>query len=90
MQCGKPGFDPWVGKMPWIREFQCSGLENSRDYIVHGVTKSQTRLSNFHFHFFHGTGEVLRGWSQSCESAHIENLIYISVISDRDLTDPLT
>ena len=27
-----------------------SGLENSRDYIVHGVAKSQTRLSNFHFH----------------------------------------
>ena len=24
------------------------GLENSMDYIVQGVTKSQTRLSNFH------------------------------------------
>ena len=28
---------------------QSSGLENSMDCIVHGVTKSQTRLSNFHF-----------------------------------------
>ena len=28
---------------------QYSGLENSTDYIVHGVTKNQTRLSNFHF-----------------------------------------
>ena len=28
---------------------QYSGLENSMDYIVHGVTKSQTGLSNFHF-----------------------------------------
>ena len=28
---------------------QYSGLENSRDCIVHGVTKSQKRLSNFHF-----------------------------------------
>ena len=28
-----------------------SGLENSRDYIVHEVTKSWTWLSNFHFHF---------------------------------------
>ena len=27
------------------------GLENSMDCIVHGVAKSQTRLSNFHFHF---------------------------------------
>ena len=30
---------------------QCSGLENSMDRIVHGVTKSRTRLSDFHFHF---------------------------------------
>ena len=27
---------------------QCSGLENSMDCIVHGVTKSQTQLSDFH------------------------------------------
>ena len=30
---------------------QYSGLENAMDCIVHGVTKSQTRLSNFHFTF---------------------------------------
>ena len=30
---------------------QYSGLENSMDCIVHGVTKSRTRLSNFLFHF---------------------------------------
>ena len=28
---------------------QYSGLENSMDCIVHGVTKSWTRLSDFHF-----------------------------------------
>ena len=28
-----------------------SGLENSMDYIVHGVTKSWTQLSNIDFHF---------------------------------------
>ena len=28
---------------------QCSGLENSMDCIVHGVAKSQTRLSDLHF-----------------------------------------
>ena len=27
---------------------QYSGLENSMDYIVHGVTKCRTRLSDFH------------------------------------------
>ena len=31
---------------------QYSGLENSMDCIVHGITKSQTRLSDFHFFFF--------------------------------------
>ena len=30
---------------------QYSGLENSMDCIVHGVPKSQTRLSDFRFHF---------------------------------------
>ena len=30
---------------------QCSGLENSMDCIVHGVVKSWTRLSVFHFPF---------------------------------------
>ena len=30
---------------------QYSGLENSMDYTVHGVAKSQTQLSDFHFHF---------------------------------------
>ena len=32
--------------------FYYSGLENSMDCIVHGVAKSQTRLSDFHFLFF--------------------------------------
>ena len=29
---------------------QYSGLENSMDYTVHGVSKSQKGLSDFHFH----------------------------------------
>ena len=33
--------------------FQYSGLENSMEYIVHGVAKSQTRLSNFFIIFFY-------------------------------------
>ena len=46
-------WETWVGKIPWRRErlpypLHYSGLENSMDCIVHGVTKSQTRLSDFH------------------------------------------
>ena len=37
-----------------------SGLENSMDYTVHGVTKSQTQLRDFHFHF-HSLFPVQRG-----------------------------
>ena len=50
----RPGFDPWVGKIPWRREWlllQDSCLENPIDggawqATVHGVTKSWTCLSN--------------------------------------------
>ena len=33
---------------------QYSGLKNSRNYKVHGVAKSQTRLNDFHFQFHSG------------------------------------
>ena len=47
-------FDPWVGKIPGggnSSPLQCSCLENPMDQeawraTVHGVTKSQTQLSN--------------------------------------------
>ena len=43
--------ETWVGKIPGEGEgypLQHSGLEKSMDCIVHGVTKSQTRLRGFH------------------------------------------
>ena len=45
---------PGLGRAPGEGNsypLQYSGLENSRDCIVHGVEKSQTRLSDFHLHF---------------------------------------
>ena len=48
-QCGRHGYNPWVGKIPWRRKgylLQYCGLENSMNCIVHGVAKSQTRLSD--------------------------------------------
>ena len=47
-------FDPWVGKILWRREWQplqYSCLDNPTDRgawwaVVHGVTKSQTQLSD--------------------------------------------
>ena len=51
---GDPGEFPGLGKSPGERigyPLQYSGLENSMDCIVHGVAKSQTRLSELHFHY---------------------------------------
>ena len=42
---------PGLGRSPGERKdypLQYSGLENSLDCIVHGVTKSRTQLSDFH------------------------------------------
>ena len=51
---GDLGSIPRLGRSPGEGKgypLQYYGLENSMDYIDHGVAKSQTRLSYFHFHF---------------------------------------
>ena len=51
---GDLGSIPGLGRSPEEGKgypLQYSGLENSMDFIVHGVAKNQTRLSDFHFHF---------------------------------------
>ena len=48
--------ETWVQSLGWEKSagegkgylLQYSGLKNSMDCIVHGVTKGQTRLSDFH------------------------------------------
>ena len=54
-KAGDMGSNPGLERSP--REgkgysLQYSGLENSKDCIVHGVAKSRTRLSDCHFHTF--------------------------------------
>ena len=51
---GNPGSIPGSGRSTGEGigyPLQYSGLENSMDCLVHGVAKSWTRLSDFHFHF---------------------------------------
>ena len=52
---------------------QYSGLERSMDCMVHGVTKSQTRLNDFHFHF--------APWKKSYDQPD-------SILKNRDVTLP--
>ena len=51
---GDLGLIPRLGRSPEEGNgysLQYSGLENPMDYYIdYGVTKSRTRLSNFHFH----------------------------------------
>ena len=42
LQCGRPGFYPWLGKMPWRRERLPSPVFWPGE--VHGVAKSWTQL----------------------------------------------
>ena len=49
---GDLGSIPGLGRSPgeWKGfPLQYSGLENSKDHIVHGVANSRTQLSDFHF-----------------------------------------
>ena len=47
--CSVPGLGRFSGEGKGYL-IQYSSLENSMGYVVHGVTKNQTGLSNFHFH----------------------------------------
>ena len=54
---GNLGSVPGLGRSPGEGNgylLQYSGLENSMDCRVHGVAKSQTQLSKFHFHMIVG------------------------------------
>ena len=65
---GDLGLIPGLGRSPGEGKgypFHYSGLENSMDCIVHRVTKSWVRLSDFHFHFSLSTNlEVTAGIDQ--------------------------
>ena len=62
-------WETWVQSLAWEDPLekntgyalQYSGLENSVDCIVHGVTKSQTQLNDFHFHCFIVTADFSLG-----------------------------
>ena len=50
---GDLGSIPGLGRSPGEEigyPLQYSGLENSMNCIVHGVTKSRSQLNDFHFH----------------------------------------
>ena len=60
LQCGRPRFDPWVGKIPWRRKWQSTsvflpgkahGWRSMVGYSPWGRKESDT-TERLHFHFF--------------------------------------
>ena len=54
---------------------QYSGLENSVDCKVHGVTKNRTQLSDLHLHFHCGSDEIRSESAQdsACHMVHVQS-----------------
>ena len=76
---GDVGLIPGLGRSPGEGKgypLQYSGLENSMDCTVHGVTKSRTRLSNFHFSL----------WTEGIKIFTLKN-IYLSKESSNGRTE---
>ena len=86
---GNLGSIPGLGRSPGEGKgypLQDSGLENSMDYIVPGVTKSRTRLSDFHFTYSVGSLIVGHGWYKSnLSTAGMHEFLWLSTQSE----DPL-
>ena len=74
---GDPGLISGPGRSPGEGKgypLQYSGLENSMDYIVHGVAKSQTWLRAFHFHTVKGFPGSSSGKESACQCRRHKSL----------------
>ena len=56
LQCRRPGFDPWVRRIPQRREWQPTPVflpgesHGQRNLVGYGVAKNWTRLTHTHTH----------------------------------------
>ena len=74
-------WDTWLRCLGWedtpekgkAYPLQYSGLENSVDFIVYGVTKNWTQLSNFHFtSILFITSERFNSYTtRACQAFHL-------------------
>ena len=75
LHCGNLGSIPGLGRSPGEGKgypLQYSGLENSMDYIVHGVEKSQTLLSDF---FLKGFTDGSVGKESTCNAGEPSSIL---------------
>ena len=89
LQCGRPGFDPWVGKIPWRRERIPTPVFWPEEF--HGLysSKESDMTEQFSLHFRHvgqapSTGERISKWlsngdgGRACVGELVKILIFWS------------
>ena len=53
LECGRSGFNPWPGKIPWRRErLPTPVFWPGESHGLYTAQKSWTQLCNSHFHFY--------------------------------------
>ena len=58
LQCGRPGFDPWVGKIPWRRKWQSTPVllpGKSHGLVGYSPWGSKDSDRTEQLHFFYMT-----------------------------------
>ena len=81
---GYLGLIPGMGRSPGegnVYPVQYSGLENSMDYTVHGVSKSRTGLSDFHFPGFLPLAQVVGTIPTPSSAWYIPRCIFASPVA---------
>ena len=67
LQCRSPGFDPWVGKIPWRRKWQPTPVllpGKSHGRLQSMGSESRTRLSDFTFTFHFPSKHFMTLWTE--------------------------
>ena len=80
LQFGRPGFDPWVGKIPWRRKWQSApvllpgkpqGQRSLVGYSPWGRKESDT-TERLHFHFLLDKKRLLKKRHLSCHECNCD------------------
>ena len=74
------GFDPWIGKIPWRREYlptpvSLLGEFHGQQTTVHGVTKNRIQLSDKHTHTYTHTQRDMTLASTKCVRSELTLVI---------------
>ena len=101
LQCGRPVFDPWVGKIHWRRKWKPTsvflpgkshGQRSLGCYIVHGVAKSPGNMTKWLIFSLAHVISVLPAtlWKWSLPTEWSQAWLLIVLLSDKGKKGTLT